>query len=121
MAFDYNLPAELFMPKRKGTGGGRGPIGYRRFATAAEAIRFAVENFPAVNHRAPGCRSEMSASIAMRFADYMRARIIRFGVTCPVKTIELGEGYDDEGRSKACRGSRTSVAKADKAHVAGSA
>jgi hypothetical protein len=53
MAFDYNLPAELFMPKRKGTGGGRGPIGYRRFATAAEAIRFAVENFPAVKTK-PG-------------------------------------------------------------------
>ena len=48
MAFDYNLPAELFMPKRRGTGGGRGPIGYRRFATAAEAIRFAVEEFPAI-------------------------------------------------------------------------
>jgi hypothetical protein len=51
MAFDYNSPAELFLPKPKG-GGGRGPIGYRRFATAAEAIRFAVENFPAV--KTPG-------------------------------------------------------------------
>ena len=34
------------MPKRKG--GPRRPIGYRRFATAAEAIRFAVEDFPAI-------------------------------------------------------------------------
>ena len=44
--FDYGAPAELFMAKRKG--GTRQPLGYRRFATAAEAIRFAVEDFPAV-------------------------------------------------------------------------
>ena len=46
MTFDYCLPAELFMAKRKG--GPRQRLGYRRFATAAEAIRFAVEDFPAV-------------------------------------------------------------------------
>ena len=44
--FDYQIPAELFMAKRKG--GARQPLGYRRFGTAAEAIRFAVEEFPAV-------------------------------------------------------------------------
>jgi hypothetical protein len=44
--FNYGSPAELFMAKRKG--GSRQPLGYRRFATAAEAIRFAVEEFPAV-------------------------------------------------------------------------
>jgi hypothetical protein len=44
--FDYWLPAELFMGKRKGSS--RQRLGYRRFATAAEAIRFAVEDFPTV-------------------------------------------------------------------------
>jgi hypothetical protein len=46
MAFDYRSPAELFTAKQK-----RGPrqkLGYRRFATAAEAIRFVVEDFPAM-------------------------------------------------------------------------
>lgn len=46
MKFDYGLPAELFTAKRKG--GPRQRLGYRRFATAAEAIRFAVEDFPAM-------------------------------------------------------------------------
>ena len=42
----YDASAELFMPRRKG--GPRRPISYRRFATAAEAIGFAVEDFPAI-------------------------------------------------------------------------
>lgn len=46
MIFDYGAPAELFMQKRKR--GGRQPLGYRRFTTAAEAIRFVVEKFPAM-------------------------------------------------------------------------
>ena len=45
MTFDYGIPAELFMGKRKG---GPRQLRYRRFATAAEAIRFAVEELPAV-------------------------------------------------------------------------
>jgi hypothetical protein len=41
-AFDYGAPAALFMPKWNG--------GFRRrFATAAEAIRFAIEDFPAMH------------------------------------------------------------------------
>jgi hypothetical protein len=46
MTFDYRSPAELFTANRKG--GPRQKLGYRRFATAAEAIRFAVEDFPAM-------------------------------------------------------------------------
>ena len=36
--FDYNAPAELFLAKRT-----KSRENYRRFATAAEAIRYAVE------------------------------------------------------------------------------
>jgi len=46
MTFDYAASAELFMAKRRH--GVRQPLSYRRFATAAEAIRFAVEEFPAM-------------------------------------------------------------------------
>ncbi len=46
MTFDYGLPAELFTARRKGRP--RQRVGYRRFDTAAEAIRFAVEDFPAI-------------------------------------------------------------------------
>jgi hypothetical protein len=46
MKFNYETPAELFMAKRKG--GSRQPLGYRRFASAAEAIRFAIEELPSV-------------------------------------------------------------------------
>ena len=46
MTFDYAASAELYMPKRKL--GARQALSYRRFATATEAIRFAVEELPAV-------------------------------------------------------------------------
>jgi hypothetical protein len=46
MTFDYGSPAELFTAKR--TRVIRSRLGYRRFATAAEAIRFAVEDVPAL-------------------------------------------------------------------------
>jgi hypothetical protein len=38
--FDYRAPAELFALKRKKFG----PVTYHRFDTAAEAIRYAIEN-----------------------------------------------------------------------------
>ena len=40
-SFDYSAPAELFAPK--GRPGMRQPVAYRRFPSAAAAIRFAVE------------------------------------------------------------------------------
>jgi hypothetical protein len=45
-AFDYASPCELYYPKaasfKKRSG-----MTYRRFATAAEALRFAIEGIPA--------------------------------------------------------------------------
>ena len=38
VAFDYSSPAELYLSRRRGR-----PTDYRRFATAAEAIRYAFE------------------------------------------------------------------------------
>ena len=45
VTFDYGIPAELFMGQH--TGRPRQRLGYRRFATAAEAIQFAIEGLPA--------------------------------------------------------------------------
>lgn len=43
--FNYNAPADLFPARSKV---GHRPVGYRRFDTAAQAIRYAVEEMPAV-------------------------------------------------------------------------
>jgi predicted HD phosphohydrolase len=44
-AFDYGTMAELFPTRsRKAV---RQPVGYKRFARAADAIRFAIEDLPA--------------------------------------------------------------------------
>jgi hypothetical protein len=42
-SFDYDAPADLFPSSSKR---GSRPVGFRRFDSAAEAIRFAIEQMP---------------------------------------------------------------------------
>ena len=71
MSFDYSAPAELFLAKpAKGS-----RTKYRRFATAAEAIRYAVEDLRTPQSSARGCKSETSASTAPKSSACTKRRL----------------------------------------------
>ena len=70
--FDYSSPAELFLARPRGR-----HTEYRRFATAAEAIHYAVESCAHAGPSPPGCRSVMSASTRTKSTDCMTMAIIR--------------------------------------------
>ena len=44
VTFDYSVGAELFPARNRKYG--RRPVGYRRFARAEDAVRFAIEELP---------------------------------------------------------------------------
>lgn len=46
--FDYSGPAELYIAGKRRAG--RHAMTYRRFDTAAKAIRYSIEELPAANH-----------------------------------------------------------------------
>jgi hypothetical protein len=78
--FDYGVPAELFMAKRKA--GARQPLRYRRFTTAAEAIRFAVEELPAMRSLGAWMQVGDQRAMATTFSAFTRATIIRCNGVC---------------------------------------
>jgi hypothetical protein len=71
--FDYNAPAELFLAKRTK----RSRENYQRFATAAEAIRYAVETLRTAKALGRRSRSGMSASTAAKSCACTKPMIIR--------------------------------------------
>ena len=73
MSFDYNASAELFLAKR--TKSSR--KNYQRFTTAAEAIRYAVEDLRHPRLSARACKSVTRVSTAPKFSACTKPMIIR--------------------------------------------
>ena len=74
--FDYRTEAELFpLVRRKFNRGGS--VGYKRFTSAAEAIRFAVEELAPDLLRGAYLKSPRRGSMRTEFAICTRATHIR--------------------------------------------
>ena len=71
--FDYGDPAELFLSRAKRA---KGRPRYRRFDTAAEAVRFIIEELPA----------------AVLAGAYLLVEEKRFGVE-EIRSLYEGDGY----------------------------
>jgi len=69
--FNYSAGAELFPLIRRSFTKGR--VGYKRFTSAAEAIRFAVEELPPDLLRGLILKSMMRGSMRKEFANFTRA------------------------------------------------
>ena len=85
--FDYGAAAELF-PSRQRTRT-MGAVTYMRFAAAAEAIRYAVEEIPANSFRGAFLEVNEERFDSNEYADCMKALNIRcldsplqFGTVC---------------------------------------
>ena len=68
-SFDYTAPAELFPTRSRK---GNRPMGYRRFAKAADAIRFAIEELSPELLMGRTLKSMRRDSTATKFAVYTR-------------------------------------------------
>ena len=80
--FDYSASAELFVPHTKR---GKGKFTYKRFDTAAEALRCAVEEIPARASAACILRSMRRASDRKKSNTCMQTLAIRCGALQRIK------------------------------------
>jgi hypothetical protein len=75
-----------------------------RIKSAHEPFDLQSRRCPQSGHLALGCKSETSASIATKFAGYMRVAAIRFRGMCPAKSISLaGDLVPTAARPRICR------------------
>ena len=95
--FDFDAPAELFPSRNKK---GRGRITYKRFETAAEAIRFAIEDMPggAIQSDALTLRT-----FAIRLVSITAASLRVPSEFATVRTVDAKRHANFRGRLKNCQ------------------